>query len=67
MPFLFWTPTIGMPAAVNSVGVDPKSLSVPMVFAGTCQLLSRDRSELAWTTATDSGSVHVLPAFPVVK
>jgi hypothetical protein len=58
---------MGRPAAVNSVGVDPKSLSGPWLLTGTCQLPSRDKSELAWTIATESGSVHVVLPFPVAK
>jgi hypothetical protein len=58
---------MGVPPEVNKVGVDPKSLSGPWSAAGICQLLSKDSDELAWITATDSGSVQVVLPFPVPK
>jgi hypothetical protein len=61
-------PTIGTPPGVNKVGVDPKSLSGPWSADGICQLLSMDSDELAWITATERGSAHVvLLLFPVAK
>src|SRR5690348_4808833 len=60
-------PIMGMPPEVNKVGVAPKSLSGPWSAAGICQLLSRDSDELAWITATESGSVQVVLLFPVAK
>jgi hypothetical protein len=58
---------MGEPPEVNKVGVEPKSLSGPWSAGGICQLLSRDNDELAWMTATESGSVQVVPLFPVPK
>jgi hypothetical protein len=58
---------MGVPPEVNKVGVEPKSLSGPWSADGICQLLSKDRDELAWTTASESGAVQVVPLFPVPK